>query len=151
MSTEDENNDINQNVVKFPGKNRVNKNMHGGIPGMAPLTAAETAALINNITNSEMLKMTTINPEDFDTNEDYLRRINIENLCNTFAMEIYFRLLNMGYTVNTQEFAKDLEFAQEAINSALLRTFQVEHPIQEYIDENFELITVQTTTQELDT
>lgn len=148
MSTENDNNDMPssapENVVKFPGPEAraASKRVLGG-----SLTAAEASTLINSLTS----EMTTITPEDFDSNEDYLRRINIENLCNTFAMEIYFRLLNLGYAVNTKEFAKDLEFAQEAIHSALLRTFQVEHPIQEYVDENFELVTVQTTTQELDT
>lgn len=148
MDTPIENNNIDnnnsaevtpENVIKFPA----------GRKPTGKMTSAEASAMLNSLLNSDSIP--PITPEDFDTNEDYLRRINIENLCNTFAMEIYFRLLNMGYQVGTQEFAKDLEFAQEAIHSALLRTFDVSHPLQEYIDENFELVTVQTTTQELDT
>lgn len=131
-----------ENVIKFPSGKKANISSK-------QMTAKEAAAMVSSLLNSDTIQ--TITPEDFDSNEDYLRRINIENLCNTFAMEIYFRLLNMGYDINTQEFAKDLEFAQEAIHSALLRTFNVSHPIQEYVDENFELVTVQTTTQELDT
>jgi hypothetical protein len=132
-----------ENVIKFPSGKKANISTK-------QMTAKEAAAMVSSLLNSSDT-IQPITPEDFDSNEDYLRRINIENLCNTFAMEIYFRLLSMGYDINTQEFAKDLEFAQEAIHSALLRTFNVSHPIQEYIDENFELVTVQTTTQELDT
>lgn len=137
-----ENSIPSENVIKFPSGKKANISSK-------QMTAKEAAAMVNSLLNSDTIQ--PITPEDFDSNEDYLRRINIENLCNTFAMEIYFRLLNMGYDINTQEFAKDLEFAQEAIHSALLRTFNVSHPIQEYVDENFELVTVQTTTQELDT
>jgi hypothetical protein len=130
-----------ENVLQFPkrGKNK----------GRPMLTPEEAESLVKRFTDPDFF--VPIVPEDFDSHEDYLRRINIETLCNAFAMEIYFKLLNMGYQVNTPEFSKDLEFAQEAIHSALLRTFEIEHPIQEYVDENFEMVTVQTTTQELDT
>jgi hypothetical protein len=141
MENEDNNTVAVENVVKFPGAGKNKKSV--------TLTAAEAAALANGLSTPDTI--TTITPDDFDTHEDYLRRINIENLCNTFAMEIYFKLLNMGYSVNTREFATDMEFAQEALHSALLRTFGEGHPIQEYVDENFELVTVQTTTKELDT
>lgn len=143
----------NTNVVQFPSK-EAREIRAQNLPLRINISDLDFSSLsspdINRITLPEGFEMQTIRPEDYKTNEDYLRRINIENLCNVAAMEIYFKLLSMGYSVQTQEFAKDLEFAQEALHSAILRTFGEEHPIQDYVDENFELVTVQTTTKELD-
>lgn len=129
----DEENTPETNVISFPGKK-----------------TGKTNVFQTDAVREYMDQFIHIKPEDYENNEEYLRRINIENLCNVFAMEMYFRLLNLGYDVGTPQFSKDMEFAQEAINSALLRTFDEKHPIQEYIDENFELVSVETTVKEVD-
>ncbi len=71
------------------------------------------------------------------------RRAIVDNVCMVYFSEIYYKLSAMGYNVHTEEFDKDIEFAQEALHSALLRTFEIYHPIQDYVDENFDLVSIE--------
>ena len=70
------------------------------------------------------------------------RREMIHGLCEIYTREMFFKLYNLGFNVMTEEFDKDMHFVSEALHSALLRSYKVEHPIQDYIDECFSLVPI---------
>jgi len=78
-----------------------------------------------------------------EEHDEEKRRSLADTICSGIMAETYFKLANMGYDVHSEQFEKDLEFAQEALHSAILRTYNVFHPVQEFVDENFELVAVE--------
>lgn len=131
-TTEVESNDAS-NIINFPTKNK--KKPPKRIP----------ASAISPNTPSP------IEPESYEgdegvTNEEHdeeKRRALADTICSGIMAEAYFKLMNMGYEVHSEQFEKDLEFAQEALHSAILRTYDIFHPVQEFVDENFELVAVE--------
>lgn len=102
------------NVVRFPKKN--------------PRTPIDQTIIINEDIE-----------EGLEGDQQYLREI-VSSVCETYTSEIFFKLKAMGYNVDSDQFDTDIEFAQEALHSAMLRTFGIYHPIQDYIDDNFQLV-----------
>lgn len=88
----------------------------------------------------------TIDIKEFVTKElntlHEKRREMMHGLCDMYAREMFFKLYNLGFNVMTPEFDKDIHFVSEALHSALLRTYQIEHPLQDYIDECFTLVSM---------
>lgn len=114
------------NVIKFPKK-------HSGTFN-SEMTFNENVVytgVSHTITDADMQSDTFLQ----DT-----RRNMIDGLCEVYTKEIFFKLMSMGYDVMNERFDKDLQFVNEALHSALLRTFSESHPIQEYVDQNFVLI-----------
>jgi len=63
--------------------------------------------------------------------------------------EIFFKLHTLGYNVLSEEFEKDLQFVYEALQSTLLRTYGIGHPVQDFVNEHFEVVEVDS--DEVDT
>jgi hypothetical protein len=114
-------------VIKFPKKNKM-ATAFRGIP-------EEAQKVYTGITVSPEMEQTT--PEEY---LDEQRKVLISDLCEVYTKEIFFKLAGLGFKVFTESFDKDLHFVHEALHSALLRSYNTFHPIQEFIDESFELI-----------
>lgn len=135
-----------KNVVAFPKKSSQAKAFR--VPASA--VTARFSDTGNNTASNSMPPIPmvdgTIDLSEFVKKElttlHEKRREMIHGLCDMYAREMFFKLYNLGFNVMTPEFDKDMHFVSEALHSALLRTYQVEHPLQEYIDECFTLVAV---------
>lgn len=114
------------NIIKFPKK-------HSG-------TFNTQAAFNEDVVYTGVSHAVTDADMQSDTFLQDTRRNMLDGLCEVYVKEIFFKLMAMGYDVMNERFDKDLQFVNEALHSALLRTFSEHHPIQEYVDQNFVLI-----------
>jgi len=127
-------NDDASNVIVFPTKGKKTP------PKRIPSSAV--------IPNTPVYSGPEINEGDAgvttaDEHDEEKRRTMADTICSGIMAEVYFKLANMGYAVHSEQFEKDLEFAQEALHSAILRTYDIFHPVQEFVDENFELVAIE--------
>ena len=116
-------------VINFPKKNKMGAAFRGHQEAQTEnkvYTGIVTCPVLENATMPEYL--------------EEQRKVMVGDLCNVYVKELIFRLAYLGYDVRTEEFDKDMHFVQEALHSGLLRSFKVFHPIQDFIDESFELI-----------
>ena len=127
-------NDDASNVIVFPtkGKKTPPKRIPASaiIPNTPVYSGPETSEGNDGVTTA-------------DEHDEEKRRIIANTICSGIMAEVYFKLLNMGYAVHSEQFEKDLEFTQEALHSAILRTYDIFHPVQEFVDENFELVSIE--------
>jgi hypothetical protein len=114
------------NVIKFPKK-------HAG-------TTTTTIQLTEDTVFSGVSHAVTTEDMQSETFLEDTRHNMIDGLCEVYTKEIFFKLMSMGYNVMNEQFDKDLQFVNEALHSALLRTFSEGHPIQDFVDQNFVLI-----------
>jgi hypothetical protein len=77
------------------------------------------------------------------------RQNMIPDVCDVYMREIFFKLHTLGYNVLSEEFEKDLQFVYEALQSTLLRTYGIGHPVQDFVNEHFEVVEVDS--DEVDT
>lgn len=119
------------NVISFPTKNKQS------VAFSIPLSAITARFSPPKNTDTE-----TVEIDDPATILNKQRQSVVLALCDVYTREIFFKLSGLGYDVLTEEFEKDLQFVYEALSSALLRTFKVAHPIQEFVDNNFEVVQV---------
>lgn len=122
------------NIINFPTKGK--KTPPRRIPSSAVSINLPPTITENDLSGDA--GVTTV-----DEHDELKRRTLADTICSAIMAEAYFKLANMGYDVHSEQFEKDLEFAQEALHSAILRTYEIFHPVQEFVDENFELVAVE--------
>lgn len=62
---------------------------------------------------------------------DYILSKNMSSLFTKLGLE--------GINTETEQFYKDYSFTVETLRAALYRTMEMEHPIQDFVDENFQI------------
>jgi hypothetical protein len=128
-----------KNVIAFPRPNAQSKSFRLPTSAVTARFAEPTGTMPPIPTVDGTIDIQEFVKKELTTLHEK-RREMIHGLCDIYAREMFFKLYNLGFNVLTEEFDKDMHFVSEALHSALLRTYKVEHPLQDYIDECFTLV-----------
>jgi hypothetical protein len=76
--------------------------------------------------------------EDFDKLMRENKEQYVDMVLSRTMNQLYNRMSIEGFDIEDDAFFKDFSFVVEALKSAMLRQCKLEHPIQKFVDENFE-------------
>jgi hypothetical protein len=122
-----------ENVLVFPVKSQRPSAFR--IPTSA-VTARFSPVSTDNTPTAEPEKLTE------QQMLDNHRQNMIPDVCDMYVREIFFKLHTLGYNVLSESFETDLQFVYEALQSTILRTYGIGHPVQDFVNEHFEVMEV---------
>jgi hypothetical protein len=120
-----------QNVLVFPLKSQR--------PSAFRIPASAVTARFSPPTTNEGDPAAPLTEQQMLDNH---RQNMIPDVCDVYVREMFFKLNTLGYNVLSEAFEKDLQFVYEALQSTLLRTYGIGHPVQDFVNEHFEVMEV---------
>ena len=114
-----------ENVVTFPGKSKQ------ATAFRVPASAVTPRYTPDAFVAGEQSEQEVLNVQ---------RQNMIPDVADIYVREMFFKLHGMGFPVMSEQAEVDFQFIFEAVQSALYRMYGISHPLQEYVDVNFELV-----------
>jgi hypothetical protein len=99
---------------------------------------SNTETKILRFPENRIVRGRPINTEQFNEDMAEHKIKYIDYILSRNMSMLYTKLGLEGINTETEVFYKDFSFTVETLRSALYRTVELPHPIQEIVDENFE-------------